>query len=787
VTTAVGTAVAVHELALARVLAAGLERVHPDWRLTVLLLDGDPASPSGEPFDTVGLADLSAPGLGLLQAVTDGPRALATALRPALLAHLVERDSGPAVWLDATVRVLGPLDALVTEAAGGVALVPLHSALEPSPGLAVRAPFESGAVAADDVAALGWWAETVAARARELGSRFRPALSDCLGALAGAAGDVRIVRDPGLCAGWWTLGAGRRIGGDPPRLDGAPLSALNVAGFDPRAPHWLSAEDRDGSVRVSRSPELARLLAHHARELLGAGWRPPPDRWRYATLPTGLALDDDLRDLFALAQSRGLDVESPFSDAGCDAFLRWVDSESPIGAGVTWYLERVHRRRPDLQAAFPDLGGGDGARLSRWMEDRGAVEEPVLAELSSRRPVEPSTSRGAVSGDTTASVRVVGYLGDGLGLGQAARSYASALRVAGVETETVSIPAPMASRGGGAGFWNRRAVEWDGSDDGRPRSPVEIVCMNPPELLRANRAGVVPTERDHRVGVWAWELDSLPGDWARAFPLVDEVWAYSEYVASGLRASSPVPVEVMPLAIDIPDPPDPRPAGSPFTFLYVFDLMSSVERKNPLGLIDAFRRAFEPGEGPRLLLKTSNGDNEPQQLERVKVAALDRQDIEVLDDFLSAADRDALIAGCDCYVSLHRAEGFGLTIAEAMAAARPTIATAFSGNLDFMTEDCAHLVRWTPAEVEEGSAIYPAGARWAEPDVEHAAELMRQVHADRDAARAMGRRGRDHVAALLSPDAVGATLRRRVEEVRGTSMTRVRAKLARRMQRSGSP
>jgi len=776
VTPVVGTAVAVHELALARVLAAGLERVHPDWRLTVLLLDGDPEDVADERFEAVGLAEIGASGLGLLQTVAGSSRVLGAALRPALLAHLADRSDDVATWLDPTVRVLGSLDALVEAADAGVALVPLHPTLEPGRGLAVRAPFESGMVAATDSVALRWWGELTLERARALGSRFDPEASDCLGALVAASPDVRTVRDPSLCAGWWSLEA-RPLDGD--------LRALNLPGFDPAKPHWVSAEDRDGAARVSSSAELAELLADHAGELLAAGWKPAFEPWAYATLPNGLALDDDMRDLFALAQRRDVPLESPFTDAGCDAFMRWLDSECPIGAGVTWYLERVHRRRPDLRAAFPDLGGGDGRRLARWMETNGLGEERVLAELLRRRPGPARSNGDAVSAARAAGgaarVRVIGYLGDGLGLGQAARSYVRALRAVGVEVETATVPAPMSGRDRDR-FWTRRDVEWETGAEPAGPVAVEIVCMNPPELVRACRTGVVSAERNRRIGVWAWELDSLPTDWADAFPLVDEVWAYSEYVAQALRPSVPVPVEVMPLAIDIPDRHDDSAVETaPFTFLFVFDLMSSIERKNPLGLIEAFKRAFEPGEGPRLLLKTSNGDNQPEQLERVKVAAIDRPDIDVVDEFMSAPERDALIASCDCYVSLHRAEGFGLTIAEAMAAGRPTIATGFSGNLDFTAEDCAHLVRWTAATVEDGDAIYPAGARWAEPDVDHAAALMRGVYGERSAARALGRRGRDHVAALLSPEVVGQLLRDHIATARTPSRGRIRATLARRV------
>jgi glycosyltransferase involved in cell wall biosynthesis len=780
------TAVALRELALARVLAGDLERVHPGWRLTALVLDGDP--PAGEPFEAVGREILDDGAAGPMEALTDGPRALAAALRPALMAALAERRGGVAIWIDPTVRLFGPLDAVVGAAGDGVALVPRHGRLELPCGLGARGPFESGVVAGADLAALHWWDELLRDAALRRGAAFDPLAEDLLGALAGAVERTSIVRDAGI-AGWWSLAAGGKLEQRPWRIDGAPLSAFNLAGFDPARPHWLSSEDVDGRARISDNPALAALLPEHVQDLTAAGWEPDTGEWRYSTLPGDVRLDDDLRDLLALARREGAVPGDPFGAEGCAALLDWIDGESSVGAGVGRYLERVHRRRADLQIAFPDVSGGDGPALAAWERAHGVGEEPVLAALAQRRSGRPGGGLEAGPGkraDRGPSVRVVGYFDDGLGLGEAARAYVRALAAAGTAVEAVTVPAPMEQPRAGRPA-RRQRVDWRAPAWGGGAPPtVEIVCVNPPELLRLHQAGLERRDGVHRIGVWAWELDAIPAEWTEAFGLVDEIWVYSEYVARALR-EAPVPVTVMPLAIDVERlerAGDARRGGRSFTFLFVFDLLSSLERKNPLGLIDAFRRAFAPGEGARLTIKASNGHNQPEQLERLRVAALGRPDIEIVDAFLSTADRDALIASCDCYVSLHRAEGFGLTLAEAMAAGRPTIATGFSGNLDFMSADTAWLVDWRPAPVEAGSAIYTAGARWAEPDVEQAAELMRWVCSDPAAGR-RAEAGRERVRRLLAPGVVGARVGARLAEIEasapgGVRAGRIRAALGRR-------
>jgi glycosyltransferase involved in cell wall biosynthesis len=194
-----------------------------------------------------------------------------------------------------------------------------------------------------------------------------------------------------------------------------------------------------------------------------------------------------------------------------------------------------------------------------------------------------------------------------------------------------------------------------------------------------------------------------------------------------------------------------------------------VQRKNPVGLIEAFRRAFTPGEGPRLLIKTINAPLRPLSEEELLWAADGRADIHVIDRSLSTSELNGLMAGCDCYVSLHRAEGFGLTLAEAMSIGKPTIATGYSGNVDFMNDANSYLVDYEIGRVGPECEIYPPEGEWAEPSVEHAAELMRRVYIEREEAARKGAQAAEDVARLLSPAATGKRMRERLEEISGIS------------------
>ena len=158
-------------------------------------------------------------------------------------------------------------------------------------------------------------------------------------------------------------------------------------------------------------------------------------------------------------------------------------------------------------------------------------------------------------------------------------------------------------------------------------------------------------------------------------------------------------------------------------------MFSVVERKNPFGVIDAFRAAFEPKEGPLLLIKTLNGDQRGDCLERILLATADRPDIEVRDGHLTRDQQLSLIAEADVLVSLHRSEGYGLHLAEAMAAGTTIISTNYSGPVDFLDEDCAELIPYRLVPVQELDGAYGRG-EWAEPDLGAAAKSMRRLFED---------------------------------------------------------
>ena len=205
-----------------------------------------------------------------------------------------------------------------------------------------------------------------------------------------------------------------------------------------------------------------------------------------------------------------------------------------------------------------------------------------------------------------------------------------------------------------------------------------------------------------------------------------------------------------------------------FTFMFSFDFLSVIERKNPFAVVDAFKSAFAPDEGPQLLIKSINGNDRLRDLERLRWATRDRSDIVVHDGYLDSVEAGSLMSVIDCYVSLHRAEGLGLTMSEAMCLGKPVIATAYSGNMDFMTPDTAALVPWDRISIGTNAAPYPPTANWAEPSVTEAAAAMHRLYIDPLRRAALGTAAQRDLAERFSPALTGARMVARLETIWST-------------------
>jgi len=341
---------------------------------------------------------------------------------------------------------------------------------------------------------------------------------------------------------------------------------------------------------------------------------------------------------------------------------------------------------------------------------------------------------------------VSGLLSEPKGVSQAARLTLAGLQAAGFATVSHdlrpvfdagpgrNLPLPAAAPGG-----------------------VWIIHVNAPEAIAA-MATIDPAawRGRYRIGYWAYELPRVPAAWAAAAAAFHEIWAPSRFVADALAAAGVrTPVRVMPHPVSLGTKPvAPARArfgldANAFAALAVGDLLSSATRKNLIGAIGIFREAFPAPGSARLLVKTQSGDAHRAFEAAAVKAAGGRNDIVFLPDSLSANDMSALIASADVLLSPHRAEGFGLPLAEAFLAGVPALATGWSGNLDFMSSVPELLIRHTMTPVRDAYGVYAERRlAWAEPGRNDAAQKLRTLAESPALCRELAIRGRHAVEAL---------------------------------------
>jgi glycosyltransferase involved in cell wall biosynthesis len=748
------TIIAGNYLAAARVLAESFFAHHPDGSFTVLVVDDERRDLSlvdelDRRIEWWRLADLGldTTEIHALAGIYDVSE-LSTSVKPLFLQCLIRARGSAVIYLDPDIRVFGSL-AYVARLAEehGLVLTPHVTQPIPDDGRQVDALYVLAAgvynlgfaaFAPSAAPCLDWWWQQTRRRAMndvreqmftdQRWADYMPSLFS-----------HHLLKDPGYNVAYWNLDE-RPLTRAHGRIyaHNLPLRFFHFSGFDPRTPWLLSRHQGDRPhILLSEHPVLAALCEDYASALDRAGFAVSSQRaYGWEVSADGLAMTHRIRGLYwsaLMAAERGETPPPPDPfDAACpDAFTSWLNAPDARGSR-RWsrYLVAIYQTRLDLQAHIPDIDGPGAASFGHWMRTDGVLQEhipPALVPPAPRAGAGRSRPRRAKR-TLSQGLNVAGYFHAELGVGEAARLLTRAIDATGsAYTTTVQ----NASR-------SRQQHRFEARDAATGSSfDINLLCVNADRTPAfARDAGPAFFAGRHTIGYWFWEVDPLPVVMQEAFDHVDEVWTATDYVADIVRtaAAGRTPVFTVPLPLLAPQTSSSltrEQLGLPadrFVFLFVFDFLSVAERKNPLGAIEAFCHAFAPGEGAVLVLKSINGDAHLPELERLRRAVAHRSDIMIRDGYLSADEKNALLAACDCYVSLHRAEGLGLTLAEAMALGKPVIATGYSGNRHFMTEENSFLVGYRLTSVPEGCGPYLPGGRWAEPDVDHAAQLMRHVY-----------------------------------------------------------
>ncbi len=529
-------------------------------------------------------------------------------------------------------------------------------------------------------------------------------------------------------------------------------SLVRWPGFEAKTPWLLSAETGElPRVRPTTHPALARLARERAEALMLPPLADDEPLPAFTHLPNGMIVTNVIRHAYAVGLQRfesgnGGEPPNPFAGDANEAFITWL--VSPVdGIGAAPLARSFRLLHPELSDS---LQSDDD--VVAWLNDRGPATG-VPRELRPRRssPSSRPSSTATAALSLRPAVEVSGYVDAAFGMGAAARVVAAACRASAIPT-TVLVD-------------TRTAHHQDASIDGPawPASsgtptPVLVLVRNADALL-ADPADAIAARKAGRkvVGMWFWEVDTFPDRLRPAFALLDEIWVATEFVAQSLRAHSDAPpVHLFPFPL-----PPPVELGSVrslaqafsheydidddrFVVAFSFDFDSVADRKNPWGAVAAYKLAFPvahealpDGRRPYLVLKAIGSDRHPIDHDRLVFSIDGRSDVLLIEDHLDADGQAGFFCRADAYISLHRGEGLGLTVAEAMAAGTPVVVTNYGGTTSFCDADTAWLVPFGLIDIPPSTPVYAGCGQWAEPDVAVAATYLRSIATTDEPAKTM--------------------------------------------------
>lgn len=580
--------------------------------------------------------------------------------------------------------------------------------------------------------------------------------------------DVYIIRHPGYDVAYWNLmQRDIQISDDKTiSVNKKPMYFFHFSGFSPENIENVSKhQDR----LVLKDIEHLRPIFELYRDLLVENGYFEIKDWKckFDYFDNGVKIPNLARKVYLEAIQKGIKFEKPFSTVGSKSFINFlnenIDQTQPP---ISRLLYKIYEDREDLHEVFLDPLGKDRLAFFEWINnsflreygyDRIFLPSHILKTSSSDEKSYQSPT------DTISQLgfNVIGYLKGEFGVAESARNFVRAL-------ESEKIPFVLNNLISGV---HRNEDNTFSKFMKENPNPINLIVVNADESdFLHQEVGSNYFKNKYNIGVWAWELSTLPKNLARNEKYYNEIWVLSNFVSESVSKSLSIPVVKVPSPIKFDKSKFVRNKTKfgfneeDFVFLFIFDFYSVFERKNPLATIKAFQQAFRNNEKVKLVLKCINGEKFSSDFKKLKQFC-ESKNITLMDKHMDRDEILSLIATCDCYVSLHRSEGFGLTIAEAMCAKKPVIATAYGGNTDFMNINNSFPVKYQLVELGKDYGPYKKENFWAEPDIEHAASLMKYVFENHEESSKIAKKGFEFIQENFSPNVIGQRILNRINSI----------------------
>ncbi|MEW4923982.1 glycosyltransferase family 4 protein [Algibacter sp. 2305UL17-15] len=351
-------------------------------------------------------------------------------------------------------------------------------------------------------------------------------------------------------------------------------------------------------------------------------------------------------------------------------------------------------------------------------------------------------------------LNIVGYTEGEFGLGEAVRLNINAAKSANISLNLINFEKLKKNAAYGYSF------DYD----------VNLIQISLNDLERFFSV-IDPTffQDKYSILFLVWESEYIPSKLKKTVTLFNEIWTPSSYCKNVFKRVFEGPILTVPHPVEISLTPLSKFNSilneDKFSFLFIFSYHSSVERKNPFHLIDSFKKAFGTNENVELVIKTSGAKHYKKFERRVAKSVSSQKNIKIIDIELDKNSVNHLIKDCDCYVSMHHSEGFGLTLAEAMYFGKPAIATNYSGNKEFMNDDNSFLVDYELGLIKNPDANFPPETLWANPITEHSIEKLKEVYKNPNLRETKAKNAALYIKEKLSFNAIGLIMSNRLNHL----------------------
>jgi len=674
-----------------------------------------------------------------------------TALKPFMMSLLVEEyDFDQVIYLDPDIEVFAPLDIIFNALETGQNFVLTPHLTSPSEistypndiDIMKAGIYNLGFIGVsnhqDVIAFLHWWGRRLrfeCINRQDKGIFVDQKFVDLVPAFYE---NVGIIRNPGLNVAYWNLHQ-RALTYDQEKdawfVNEQPLIFFHFSGINPRNRERLSKHTESFTCGLESS--LQKIIDHYIDAYyLNVGETCFPKDYHYSYFDNGTFITDVIRKFYRNRESSWID--NPFTTFHYYLNKTNLTALEKSGVAITNMMYALWLFRTDLQNAFPLDSAESLQSYTYWFIQSAFASKvdnyfikPVIDSISNSLALNSHHRLAHLKQSQPDLIGLIGYLKAETGVGQAGRSVAQSLAAVDVSVSGLDVDINVVTRRDDSSLENMLKDNIN--------CPIQLFHVNADQLaIVQDHTAKSINQAQYKICMPYWELSIFPSEWVKNFEKIDEVWVGSEFVRAALQSKLSIPVISLPPAVtvgefqrqdrsyfDLPE--------NTFLFHFNFDFSSYSSRKNPEAVITAYRTAFRKKKGDAataLVIKVRGYDPDNQQYQELLELSQAEKDIIIINKQLSHSDSMALMNCCDCYVSLHRSEGFGYTLAEAMLLGKPVIATYFSGSNEFINQSTAFPILYQLIPLVDGDYPFYENQYWAQADIDHAAWTMQQIIVD---------------------------------------------------------